>query len=59
MFSSDIIIKDQKIVLMNGPLPTYTIINLFIQKTDSIIELNGKFYNKSVGDLENIKILSL
>lgn len=57
MFSSDIIIKDQKIVLMNGPFTDIYYYRIYsYKKTDSIIELNGKFYNKSVGDLENIKI---
>lgn len=57
MFASDIRIQDQKIVLMNCSFPNiyYYRIRSY-RKSDSIIELNGKFYNKSVGDLENIKL---
>ncbi|MEG7841932.1 hypothetical protein [Bacillus mobilis] len=57
IFSSDIRIKDQKLVLMNCSFPNiyYYRISSY-KKTDSIVELNGKFYNKSVGDLENIKL---
>lgn len=57
MFASDIRIQDQKIVLMNCSFPNiyYYRIRSY-RKADSIIELNGKFYNKSIGDLENIKL---
>lgn len=53
----DIRIKDKKMILRNCAFKDISYYRIHsYRRTDSIVELAGKFYNESVGDLENIKL---